>query len=185
MRSRFITASALALMAAAPMTFGQQSASYRLSEGVFNSCGRAGSSALTSATYRIRLDAMGGSFSDLPLSGPSLRLAGGFVADYRPAGPVPGLSFSASDALEWGPERSAGSYNVYRGALPSFPLASDASTCLLSGLTSRSVGSLTAPPPGQAFYYFVSARNLLDEEGPSRVDPSGVPHAPSNPCPGP
>lgn len=190
MRRHFLTATAatLALMAAAaaPAAFGQQSASYRLTEAVFNSGGHPGpGGAVTSPSYLVRMDAIGGSFSDHRLTGASFQLAGDFISAYPPPSPVTGLGFSASNALQWNQERSAGVYNVYRGTLSTPPLASDMSTCLLSGLTSRSAPDPATPPPMTAFYYLVSAENLLGEEGPSRVDASGVPHSPSNPCPGP
>jgi len=185
MRSHVIATAAPALLVLALSTpaLAQQSASYRLTEQVFNAGGHpAPGGVLTSSSYLVRLDAVGGSVADPGLSGPNYRMSGSFVGAYPPPREVAEARFTDSGTLAWDPERSAGVYNVYRGTLSALPLSSDTSACLLPRLTSTSASDAGVPPEGEAFYYLVTVENRLAEEGPSRLDPSGVPIIPPNPC---
>ncbi len=185
MRSNVIAtaAPALLVMALSTSALAQQSASYRITEQVFNAGGHpAPGGVLTSGSYLVRLDAVGGSVADPGLSGPSYRMSGSFVGAYPPPREVAEARFTDSETLAWDPERSAGVYNVYRGTLSALPLSTDTSACLLPRLTSTSASDAGVPLAGEAFYYLVTVENLLAEEGPSRVDPSGVPLLPPGPC---
>ncbi len=185
MRSNVIATAAPALLVLALSTpaLAQQSASYRLTEQVFNAGGHpAPGGVLTSGSYLVRLDAVGGSVADPGLSGPSYRMSGSFVGAYPPPREVAEARFTDSETLAWDPERSAGFYNVYRGTLSALPLSSDTSACLMPRLTSTSASDAGVPLAGEAFYYLVTVKNLLAEEGTSRLDPLGAPIHPPNPC---
>src|SRR2546426_6136868 len=108
----------LALLWVCP-AFAQESTSYRLKESVFNAGGDPyRGSVLSSASYRIRLDAVGDSVAQTGLQGPSFHLDGGFVSAYPPPTEIAGLRFLADKVtLRWDPEKSVGAYNLYRDLL--------------------------------------------------------------------
>ena len=98
----------------------QQSASFELSEHVFNNGGRpAGGQVAASTSFRITLDAVGDSVTPAHLVGGDIDLGGGFVTVYPPPGEVVELLFTSHDTLVWTPEPSTGVYNLYRGLLTS------------------------------------------------------------------
>ena len=109
----------VALMAALMAGGGasaQQSAGYKLKEQVFNAGGNPSQgTVLASAGYRIRLDAIGDVVGGGVLTAPSFHIGGGFIAPYPPPAEVRNARFSALTSMEWDPEVSVGSYNIYRG----------------------------------------------------------------------
>ena len=91
------------------------------------------------------------------------------------------LHFAADGTtLLWDPEKSVGSYEVYRGDLTDLHAATYGA-CLHGGLAVNT-GSDPAKPP-QLFFYLVTARNLLNEEGTKGYASSGVERPNPLPCP--
>ena len=173
----------MASIASSGLALAQQSASHRLTEHTFNAGGHPAAGVVVgSASHRVSLDALGDAFSPGMLGSASNQLGGGFVTVYPPPSEVQQLRFSDKVTLLWSPEPSVGTYNLYRGALTS-----------LSGLgygacrTNAIAGATTADPDpaaqGQGFFYLVTAKNLLQEEGIKGRASSGALRPNLAPCP--
>jgi hypothetical protein len=174
---------AMSLVASSGLAMAQSSASYRLSEHVFNAGGHPAAGAIVgSASHRVSLDALGDSVSPGMLGSASNMLGGGFVTVYPPPSEVQQLRFSDKVTLFWNPELSTGSYNLYRGALTSLS-GLGYGTC--SGNTIPGA-TTTDPAPvasGQGFFYLVTAENLIAEEGIKGRASSGALRPNPAPCP--
>ena len=123
-----------AVAASAPAA-AQQSASYELSEHVFNAGGhpRDGQVA-SSANYQVSLDSIGDAFMARGLSSAGYSMDVGFVTTYPPPGEVLGLRFPADDStLAWDAEPSVGNYDLYRSVLPAGHCRNDRKRCRSSG----------------------------------------------------
>jgi hypothetical protein len=168
----FVTAPALA----------QTSASYKLTEAVMNAGGDPGASSLASAHFHVKLDAIGEAVDATGGSSPSFRSDAGFVSELRPPGEVTGLHWSAKTALTWSPERSIGRYEVYRDLLSALPGGAFGS-CFAGDLSTETASDPASPATGQGWFYLVTARNRLREEGPKGYRSSGVEEANPAPCP--
>jgi hypothetical protein len=167
----------------APTALAQSSASYRVSDYAFNSGGhpQQGTS-LASAGYRIRLDAIGDGSPAPSLGSATYRLAGGMVSCYPPPGEVAGLRFTDNETLVWDPERSAGIYNLYRD------LVGDLATlgygqCEQPDLAGETTTDNDLPGNGQAFFYLITAENMLTEEGTRGTDSVGADRGQADACP--
>jgi hypothetical protein len=171
----------LALAAPTP-PLAQESAGYRLNEHAFNAGGHPGEGlTLSSAGFHVSLDALGDVVAPGGLSSGSFHLEGGWVVAYPPPGEVMNLHFATDGTtLIWDPEKSVGSYAVYRGALADLK-AGIYGTCLKSGLTVNAGSDLANPT--QVFFYLVTARNRLNEEGTKGYASSGVERPNPLPCP--
>jgi hypothetical protein len=161
----------------------QQSASFKLHEQSFNAGGHPRDGAmLASTSFRITLDSIGDALAEPLATSTSFHMAGGFASSYPPPGEVLGLDFADESILGWETEGSVGTYALYRAATTTLPgLAYGA--CLDSGLTDESYTDLDLPSAGQAYFYLVTARNLLGEEGTKGNDSSGAERANPAPCP--
>jgi hypothetical protein len=150
----------------APDAAGQQSASYRLEEHALNAGGRpADGVEATSVSYRITLDAIGQGVLGRDLSSASYRMDGGFVPAYPPPGEVTGVFLTDAVTLVWDPEPSAGHYNLYRDALTSLS-GLGYGRCNRQRLTATTTTDPAVPsPPGEGYFYLVTAANRLHEEG--------------------
>ena len=161
----------------------QQSASYTMSEHVFNNGGRpVGGAVAGSASHRITLDALGDTFGPGLLAGNTHQIGGGFATAYLPPGEVQGVRFSDKVTLLWNPEPSTGAYNLYRGTLPSL------SGLAYGGCRAAEVANATTTDPdpavqGEGFFYLVTAENLLEEEGIKGYRSSGALRGNAAPCP--
>jgi hypothetical protein len=137
---------------------------------------------LSSPTFRVSIDAIGDSVAMRALSGPTFRMEGSFVAAHPPPGEVFGLRFTAPNTLAWDAERSAGVYNLYRDTM------SDLSSlgygeCHQPGLSGRTANEMETPPLGDGFFYLVTVKNRLGEEG-TKGFVSGIgERANTAPCP--
>ena len=172
----------LAFLLAFPV-FAQESASYRLVEHTFNSGGNPSDGfVLTSASYKISLDAIGDSVAGRNLASASYHMDGSFVMGYPPPGEVHGLYFTNFQTLVWQPEKSIGGYNLYRG--------------LVDGLDGTVYGSCEEPdialhtttvsdpvPVGNGYFYLVTAENRLDEEGTLGTRSAGAERPNTGACP--
>jgi len=173
----------LLALAGAGVAMAQTSASYKLTEFTFNNGGDPtnGSSA-ASASHRIRLDAIGDAVVGTALASASHRVDVGFVSNYPPPGEVKGHLFTGKTTLAWSPEKSVGSYDVYRAAVSSLA-GLGYGACLQSGLTAETATDATTPSAGQGYFYLVTARNRLGEIGTKGTASSGLERANPAPCP--
>jgi hypothetical protein len=142
----------------------QQSSSYRLEEHVLNAGGHPEDGVVAaSASFQISLDSIGEGLAGAALSGPSFQLEPGWLGAYRPVAEISGLRFTNGSTLAWDADPAAATYNLYRGDAPVGPGAGG--NCEQPNLTLTTTIDADAPPTGAGFFYLVSARNLLDEEG--------------------
>jgi hypothetical protein len=161
----------------------QQSASYRLTEHTLNAGGNPnGAASLVSASYHVKLDAIGAGVAQTGLASPSFRSDASFVACYPPPGEVGSLRFTATTDLAWSSEQSVGDYNLYRDALATLA-ARTYGTCLQYDVANETATDGVAPSPGQGFFYLVTAENRLEEEGTKGVDSAGAARGNPNACP--
>jgi hypothetical protein len=161
----------------------QQSTSYKLSDQTFNAGGHPDDGVmLTSASYGITLDALGNAVSGTVLVSTSYSVQGGFVAGHPPPVEVNGLLFAGRDDLEWGPERSAGHYNLYRDPLVGLP-AMGYGVCRDHHLSSTAYHDPDLPGSGEGLFYLVTAVNTLGEEGSKGWDSDGAVRGNPSPCP--
>lgn len=173
---------ALALLAGAPAV-AQESASYRLTEHTLNAGGHpADGKAMASTSFRISYDAVGTPAVRWGMAGPSFRMDASFGAAYPPPGEVDGLRFEGEELLRWNAERSAGVYGVYRDLVSGLP-GLEYGQCLRGGLAETSLTDTSTPSHGKAFFYLVTARNRLGEEGTKGHDSVGNERANDAPCP--
>jgi len=173
----------LAAVSVGSVALAQTSASHRLTESVFNGGGDPGNGAFgASASHRIKLDAVGDGLIAVGLSGASYRMDGGFVDVYPPPGEVQHALFSDKITLVWDPEKSIGQYAVYRDGMGVLS-GGGTGTCFASGLSSETAIDATTPPAGQGYFYLVTARNRLLEEGSKGNRSSGLERPNPAPCP--
>lgn len=176
------TALAAALVAGAVPALAQQSSSYKLQESVLNAAGQPEQGVfLASSGYRVTLDSVGDTVQGVVISTASYILGGGFVGPYVPPGEVQGLAFSSATDLEWLPEASAGTYNLYRGGIATLP--GGFGQCFAPGLGTTSAADMEIPLEGLGFFYLVTAENLLAEEGTKGRSSNGTERPNPIPCP--
>jgi hypothetical protein len=169
---------------AAGHALAQSSASFRVAEHALNAGGdpSQGTSPY-STSFRVSLDAVGEGVVARGLSSASFRADGGFVSAYSPPGEVGGLRFGPGHAnLSWDPESSVGDYAVYRDTVSSLP-GLGAGACWQHGMTTVGVADPAVPSSGEGFFYVVTARNRLGEEGTKGFRSSGAERANASPCP--
>src|SRR6266540_5852987 len=142
----------------------QESAGYRLKEHAFNAGGHPDQGmTFSSAGFHVSLDALGDVVAPGGLSSGFFHLEGGWAVAYPPPGEVMNLHFAAdAKTLIWDPEKSVGAYEVYRGALSELPGLAYGS-CFQSGLAGN--GASDPAIPSRGFFYLITSRNRLDEEG--------------------
>ena len=172
----------LVLAAGAGLCRAQTSASYKLTESSLDDGGdpRDGSFA-ASASHRIRLDALGQAVN---LSGPasaSFHLDAGFAAGYPPPTEVRNLHWTDPATLVWDPEKSTGRYELYRDLISTLPGGFGA--CFQSGIAGETWSDAGTPPIGAGWFYLVTARNLIAEEGTKGFRSSGAERTNPAPCP--
>jgi len=152
----------------------QQSASYRLEEHVLNAGGRPlDGTILASASFRMSLDAIADGVVATGLSSASFGMDGGFTVAYPPPGEVIGLRFAATQSLVWDPEKSVGTYNLYRAQLTDLPGLLFGS-CFQQGLSAETTTDMNVPGVGSGFFYLVTAENSLAEEGTKGFQTNGI-----------
>ena len=124
----------------------------------------------------------GGYFSDSDSSGYA-DCAFGFLG-YADTGAIGHgtLPFADRQTLRWEPERSVGTYDLYRGLLTS--LSGPAfGTCFAFGMTDTVAIDAGAPPRWKGWFYLATAVNRLQEEGTKGWQSSGLERANPAPCP--
>ncbi|RMG43699.1 MAG: hypothetical protein D6718_11535 [Acidobacteria bacterium] len=172
----------LGLAGARTSALAQQSASYRMDEHVLDQGGRpADGVTASSASYRVSLDSLGEGLVRAGLASATYHMDGSFGAAYPPPGEVLGLRFADQQTLAWSPERSVGVYEVYRDGLAAIA-GGGYGTCWQQDVAGESVTDSDPIAPGEGFFYLVTARNRLDEEGTKGRDSAGSDRAGSA-CP--
>jgi hypothetical protein len=163
---------------------GQQSASYRLEEQTVNAGGHpAQGVTLASPSHHVLLDAVGEGVVATGQTSASYILDSGFVAAYPPPGEVRGLAFQPDrQTMTWQPERAAGTYNLYRDLLSALP-GLGYGACQASAITGTSASDPQLPNGGAGFFYLVTVRNRVREEGTKGWASSGALRANPAPCP--
>lgn len=180
--TRSVAALLLAL-ASSGAAIAQTSANYKLTEYTLNNGGDPSNGGFAlSASFKIRLDAVGDAVTATGLTSASNHMDGGFVGDYPPPGEVKGDLFTSKTTLTWNPEKSVGTYDVYRALLSSLS-GLGYGACLQNGLTNESATDATVPSAGQGYFYLLTARNRLGEIGTKGFATSGLERANLSPCP--
>ena len=186
MKRRIAVAALLpvALALALPPLQAQQSASYRLAEFVLNEGGHPSQgAALTSTSYHVNLDAVSdGLAMGQTLTSASFRSEAGFVGRYPPPGEVANLLCSDRTTLVWHPERSAGTYNVYRDWMSALS-GLGFGACFARALSGATANEPGDPPAGSSWFYLVTAENRLGEEGSKGARSNGTARGNPEPCP--
>jgi hypothetical protein len=174
-----LTSAALLL---APAALAQQSANYKLTEWTINAGGDPmnGNSA-ASVSFKIKLDAIGDAVLGAGQASASFHADSGFVDVYAPAGEIQNQRFTNVSTMTWDAERSVGVYEVYRGTIGSLPGTYGA--CFQSSIGSTTASDATAPPVGAAWFYIVTAKNRIGEEGTKGYDSNSTQRANPAPCP--
>lgn len=161
----------------------QVSASYRLEEHTFNAGGRPDQGSIAaSANFRVRFDAIGEPAARRGLQSASYREDAGFAAIYPPPGEVRNLRFQSKLTMRWDPERSVGTYDVYRGLLTTLG-GLTYGDCFAHGLTDSTTNDNGTPPRRDGWFYLATAVNRLREEGTKGYRSSGAERANPAPCP--
>jgi hypothetical protein len=175
-------ASLLLVVSLSGVAFAQTSAGFKLQEQTFNNGGNPlQGSVLTAAHYKVKLDAIGGGAVGARIGSASYHLDAGFVAAYAPPGEIGGVSFSSKTTLTWSPERSVGAYEVYRNTLLALP--GDFGSCFASALPSETSTDASNPSAGTGYFYLITARNRLREEGTKGFRTGGAERSNTVPCP--
>ena len=175
------------IVAIAALTFSgpvpaQTSPSHRLVEHSFNAGGDPMNGAFaSSASFRIKLDALGDPLAARTSGSPSHHLDSGFVAAYPPPGEVRNGRFTSKTTLVWDADRAVGSYNVYRDTLSSLPGSFGA--CFQPGVSTEAAIVAASPALGTGWFYLVTAANLLGEEGTKGSRSNGTERPNAAPCP--
>ena len=159
------------LLALPALAAAQSSASYRVGQSTFNNGGNP-SPELTSASYRVTLDAVGDAAAATGLSSASYGMGGGFPEGCAPPGEVAGLLFSGLATLVWNAEPSVGAYDLWRGDLSGLP-GDNYGTKIAEDLASETASDSDTPPAGGCYVYLVTAENRLEEEGTKGYKSSG------------
>ena len=168
----------LATLLTCGVVAAQTSASFQVTESGFTT----GGAPVSSPKFQVGLASTGLTAAGGLVSGPSFSAEGGFTASFAPPGEVAELRFVDATTLEWSPEGSTGDYNLYRGAL-SDPFDEEFGSCFAPGVTSVTTADAAVPAAGHAFFYLVTARNRLLEEGPKGFASDGTERANPAPCP--
>ena len=160
MIGKLAPAALVVLMLAAP-ALAQESANFKLTEQVFNAGGHpSGGVVMSSATYNITLDALGESVVQGGMTSTSYLMDASFVSVYPPPGEVAVLLFSDAQTVGWSAEPSVGVYDLYRDGT-----RAGYGNCEQGGLAATTATDTSTPTTGNIFYYLVTVKNRLREEG--------------------
>lgn len=171
---------AIALLASSLAT-AQTSSSYKLTESTINGGGNPRDGIiLSSSSFHVTLDSIGDASLGTGLASASFRVNGGFASGCPPPGEVRGVSLDGA-TLHWSPEPSAGVYQVYRGLISTLP--GTFGTCFAGNVAAPTITDASNPAAGQAYFYLVTVRNRLGEEGPKGYRSDGTLEGNPSPCP--
>jgi hypothetical protein len=179
---RFVVMAALCSLGVIAPATAQTSASFKLQESSINNGGDPRSGApLASAHFHLSLDAIGDGVLGSGLSSASFHADAGFAGRYAPAGEVTGQRFVNATTMQWNAASAAARYEVYRGTISSLPGTFGA--CFAPDLLASTVPDASTPSSGSGFFYFVTTRNRLGEEGTKGYRSDGTERANPLPCP--
>lgn len=174
MNNRIVRRVALVLALWTVPVLAQQSSSFRLTESVFNNAGRPEAGVTpASAGFRISLDSVGESVTLSSANSGSFEMDAGLIPGLRPPGEIEQLRFADGQTVEWVPERSSGSYNLYRGRL-SLLTGLGFGDCNVQGLAEPIAVDAELPPAGDGYFYLATVVNRLREEGTKGSSTSGA-----------
>lgn len=160
----------------------QSSASYKLNEQSVNAGGDPRNGiVLVAPSYRVTFDSIGAALAGAAWASTSYRIEAGFPAALAPPGEVGGLGFVSSMMLAWSPERSAQSYAVYRSTVDTLELGTG--DCFAPSVLGEAAVDDSEPAVGSAYFYLVTSRNRLDEEGTKGFRSDRTERANPDPCP--
>lgn len=172
----------LSIVGLASSAIAQTSASYKLTEQVINAGGHpAGGAIQSSASYHIKLDAIGEAVVQTGGGSASYHLDASFTSAYPPAGEVRNLRWQNRTTLRWDAEKSIGKYELYRDLTSTLP--GNYGTCLQSALSASTATDASTPGARKAYFYLVTARNRLNEEGTKGNRSNGSQRPNPLPCP--
>ena len=177
----------LGLLLLAPIlgsgAFAQQSTSFQVTESVLNSGGHPHDGVvLASPRFSVTLDGIGESTPPTSMGSPSFRVVLGFVGQFPTPGEVRGLELTDEENLSWDPERSAGTYNVYRDDLRALS-GGGYGACWSAGLAAPAVTDPESPASGLGAFYLVTVENRLREESTKGWASNGTERSNTEPCP--
>ncbi len=173
---------ALVALAGCLPALAQTSASYKLQEHTFNAGGHPlQGSVLSAAQHRITFDSIGSPVARAELASASYRMDAGYATWYRPPGEVAELTFLDKTTLAWPPERSVGTYALYRSVIASLP--GGFGDCFATNITDEVTMDTSVPAAGSGHFYLVTARNRIGEEGPKGFQSNGDERGNPSPCP--
>ena len=179
---RSLALAAVATLLAGLPCPGSESASYRLTDEVFNAGGRpAGGLVAASAGYRATLEAVGEPAAGVASTSGSFRMDAGFHSAYAPPREVVGLVFTDPQTLQWAPEGSGGVYHLYRDGVATLP-GLGYGACFQPDLTDPVATDPASPPATEAWFDLVTSENRLGEEGTKGAAGDGMPRSGSA-CP--
>ncbi len=92
------------------------------------------------------------------------------------------MAFTDAQTLVWNPERSVGTYNLYRDLLSGLA-GLGYGGCEQQELTGETATDSDAVPAGDGFFYLVTAENLLAEEGTKGFLSNATERGNPSPCP--
>jgi hypothetical protein len=160
----------------------QQSANFHVDNGTLNEGGRPQQGvSMAGSSYRISLDSIGDATAAPALGSASFRLDTGLVETFAPPGEVMNQRFTNASTMTWDVEKSVGVYEVYRGLLSGLPGGFGA--CFQSSLAGTTAADAANPPAGDGWFYLVTAKNHLGEEGTKGYQSSGAMRSNASPCP--
>ena len=181
-RTAIVIVLAAVLVLAALPTPGQQSASFKLKESAVNAGGRPlNGTVAASASFRIALDSIAENAPARGLTSSSFRMDSGLISAYPPPGETLGLRFTDRTTLRWTPEKSVGTYNLYRDLLAALP--GNYGTSFKAAIAGTTWVDSTTPPTGAGWFYLVTAENRLAEEGTKGYRSDNVERSNPLPCP--
>jgi hypothetical protein len=170
------------LVVLATTVLAQESTNFKLREHSLNAGGQPHDGAVLSSTsFQITLAAVGETVAAVTISGPSFAATEGFVGSVPPPGEVTNLRFNDPSTLAWDPEGSVGDYSLYRGEVTN-PYDPGFGSCLVPGITGPTASDITLPAIDTAFFYLVTARNRLGEEGTKGSTSGNEPRGNLAPC---
>jgi len=150
------------------LALAQESAHFKVKGPVLNGGGDPqGGMDPSSASYKLRPDALDEAAAASSLSSVAFRMGGGFVLSFPRPGEINNLAFSDSVTLTWNADPFAAHYHLYRtpemgpgmGVSPS-------ADCLQPDVPSASTTDAGAPSLGRAYFYGATAVNCIRLEGP-------------------
>lgn len=161
----------------------QQSAGYDMRERLLNAGGHpAAGATMASAGFRVTLDAIGGLTAMPAIASATFQLNGGFVSGYPPPSEVTNVRFGPDGvSLGWDLDPAAGTYQVYRDALAALQ-GGGTGVCSQPNLAAPQTTDPQVPASG-GWFYLVTSRNRLGEEGTKGFASSGVERLNTLPCP--